>query len=208
MMGIRVLIADSHPLYREAVARQITQFYPAATVAEASSLNQAVALARRNHPGLFILNYNLPGMSADIIATMAGEFASVPILVVADAASAGEVQAIVRAGAQGYVPKTATKEQFAHTIHMLLAGGTSVPSEMLPTEDDAAYQPPSWLSLLTRRETDVLRAAMRGLSNKEIARELELAEVTVKFHLSGIFRKMNARSRTEAAMLATRAGIV
>lgn len=206
-MGIRVLIADSHPLYREAVARQIMQFYPAATVAETSTLNQVVALARRNHPGLFILNYNLPGMSADAIATIAGEFATVPILVVADAASASEVQAIIRAGAQGFVPKTATKEQFTHTIHMLLAGGTSVPAETLLAED-ATDQPPSWLSMLTRRETDVLRAAMRGLSNKEIARELELAEVTVKFHLSGIFRKMNARSRTEAAMLATRAGIV
>ena len=207
-MGIRVLIADGHPLYREAVARQIMQFYPTATVTEASSLNQAVALARRNHPGLFILNYNLPGMSVDVIATVAGEFPSVPILVVADAASAGEIQAVIRAGAQGYVPKTATREQFTRAIHMLLAGGTSVPAQMLLPEDDAGDQPPSWLSLLTRRETDVLRAAMRGLSNKEIARELELAEVTVKFHLSGIFRKMNARSRTEAAMLATRAGIV
>jgi len=205
-MGIRVLIADSHPLYREAVARQITQFYPAATVTEASSLNQTVASARRNYPGLFILNYNLPGMSTAAIATLTGEFVSVPILVVADAASASEVQAIIRAGAQGYVPKTATREQFTHTIHMLLAGGSSVPAEMLLAEDDTAD--PLWLSMLTRRETDVLRAAMRGLSNKEIARELELAEVTVKFHLSGIFRKMNARSRTEAAMLATRAGIV
>jgi DNA-binding NarL/FixJ family response regulator len=73
--------------------------------------------------------------------------------------------------------------------------------------DDEAEQPPAWLATLTPRETDVLRAATRGLSNKEIARELELAEVTVKFHLSAIFRKMNARSRTEAAMLATRAGI-
>jgi len=207
-MGIRVLIADSHPLYREAVAQQIMQFYPAATVTEASSLNQAVALARRNRPGLFIINYNLHGTSVDAIAAVAGEFASVPILVVADAASAAEVQAIIRAGVQGYVPKTATREQFIHTIHMLLAGGTSVPAEMLLAEDDVPYQTPSWLALLTRRETDVLRAAMRGLSNKEIARELALAEVTVKFHLSGIFRKMNARSRTEAAMLATRAGIV
>ena len=207
-MGMRILVADSHPLYREAVARQIMQFYPAATVVEASSLDQAVALARCNHPGLFILDYNLSDMSADAIATVAGEFANVPILVVADTASASEAQAIIRAGAQGYVPKTATREQLTHTIHMLLAGGSSVPAEMLLTEDDGVYQPPSWLSLLTRRETDVLRAAMRGLSNKEIARELELAEVTVKFHLSGIFRKMNARSRTEAAMLATRAGIV
>lgn len=203
---MRVLIADDHPLYRGEVSRQIVKFYPGATVAEASSLEQAMALARVSHTGLFILNYNMPGMSAEAIATVSGEFSGSPILVVADQASALEVQAIIRSGAQGYLSKTATREQLTHTIHMLLAGGTSVPAELLfPNEEPE--RPPAWLATLTPRETDVLRAATRGLSNKEIARELELAEVTVKFHLSAIFRKMNARSRTEAAMLATRAGI-
>jgi DNA-binding NarL/FixJ family response regulator len=206
-MGMRVLIADDHPLYRGEVARQIVKFYPGATVAEASSLEQAMALARVGHTGLFILNYNMPGMSAEAIAAVASEFSGSPILVVADQASATEVQAIIRSGAQGYLSKTATREQLTHTIHMLLAGGTSVPAELIfPNEEQE--RPPAWLATLTPRETDVLRAATRGLSNKEIARELELAEVTVKFHLSAIFRKMNARSRTEAAMLATRAGII
>jgi DNA-binding NarL/FixJ family response regulator len=205
-MAMRVLVADEHPLYREEVARQIVKFYPGAIVAQASSLEQAMALARAGHPGLFILNYDMPGMSAEAIATVAGEFGGAPILVVADQASAMEVQAIIRSGAHGYLSKTATREQLTHTIHMLLAGGTSVPAEILFC-DDEAEQPPPWLATLTPRETDVLRAATRGLSNKEIARELELAEVTIKFHLSAIFRKMNARSRTEAAMLATRAGI-
>jgi DNA-binding NarL/FixJ family response regulator len=72
------------------------------------------------------------------------------------------------------------------------------------TADDA----PSWLATLTRRETDVLRATARGLSNKEIARELALAEVTIKLHLSAIFRKMGVRSRTEAAMMAAKAGVL
>jgi DNA-binding NarL/FixJ family response regulator len=203
---MRILIADDHPLYREEVARQIIKFYPGVAVAEASSLEQAMALARAAHPGLFILNYNMPDMSAEAIAVVAGEFSGAPILVVADHASALEVQAIIRSGAHGYLSKTATREQLTHTVHMLLAGGTSVPAELFfPNEEQE--RPPAWLTTLTPRETDVLRAATRGLSNKEIARELELAEVTVKFHLSAIFRKMNARSRTEAAMLATRAGI-
>jgi len=205
-MGMRVLIVDDHPLYREEVARQIVRFYPGATVAEAASLAQTMALARAVNPGLFILNYDMPGMSAEAVATVAGEFSGAPILVVADQASALEVQAIIRAGAHGYLSKTATREQLIHTIHMLLAGGTSVPAESILANNELE-RPPAWLATLTPRETDVLRAATRGLSNKEIARELELAEVTVKFHLSAIFRKMKARSRTEAAMLATRAGI-
>src|SRR5258706_15691102 len=143
-----------------------------------------MALARADHPGLFIVNYNMPGMSAEAIATVAGEFCGAPILVVADGASATEVHAIIRSGAHGYLPKTATREQLTHTIHMLLAGGTSVPAGILFPDDIAAEQPPPWLASLTPRETDVWRAATRGLSNKEIARELGLAEVTVKFHLS------------------------
>jgi DNA-binding NarL/FixJ family response regulator len=126
---------------------------------------------------------------------------------VAAGASAADVHTVIRAGAHGYLPKTATHEQLTHTINMLLAGGTSVPARILFPDDAPGEQQPSWIAILTPRESDVLRAATRGLSNKEIARELELAEVTVKFHLSAIYRKLNVRSRTEAAMIATRAGI-
>ena len=207
-MEMRVLVADDHPLYREAVIREIVKSYPNATVEEASSLGEADALARARRPGLFIFNFDMPGMSAEAIATVARAFGGVPILVVANRASAADVRAIIRAGAHGYLPKTATREQVAHTIHMLLAGGTSVPAGILCPDESIAEPAPSWLATLTPRETDVLRATARGLSNKEIARELELAEVTVKFHLSAIFRKMNVRSRIEAAMHATRAGNV
>jgi DNA-binding NarL/FixJ family response regulator len=116
------------------------------------------------------------------------------------------VQTIIQAGARGFLPKTATREQFTHTIHLLLAGGTSFPAEAL-LPGGVPEEAPPWVAALTPRETDVLRATARGLSNKEIARELDLAEVTVKLHLSAIFRKMRVRSRTEAAMLATRTGI-
>ncbi len=74
--------------------------------------------------------------------------------------------------------------------------------------DVVAEGAPPWLAALTPRETDVLRATARGLSNKEIARELELAEVTIKLHLSAVFRKMGVRSRTEAAMMAVKTGIL
>jgi DNA-binding NarL/FixJ family response regulator len=115
---------------------------------------------------------------------------------------------VLQAGARGFLPKTATPEQFNHTIHMILAGGTSVPAEMMLPAANAPDGAPAWLASLTPRENDVLRAAARGLSNKEIARELDLAEVTIKLHLSAIFRKMGVRSRTEAAMLAAKTGFL
>jgi DNA-binding NarL/FixJ family response regulator len=207
-MDMRVLIADDHPLYREAVARQIMRLLPDATVEEAASMEEALAKADAVRPGLFVFDYYMPGMSANAIMQATEKFPEVPILVLSGGASATEVQAILKAGARGFLPKTATPEQFTHTIHLLLAGGTSVPPEMLLSGARVPEGAPAWLAALTPRETDVLRATARGLSNKEIARELELAEVTIKLHLSAIFRKMGVRSRTEAAMMAAKTGVL
>jgi len=205
---MRVLVADDHPLYREAVARQIMRLLPEATVEEAASMDAVLANAHAKRPSLFVFDYYMPGMSAQAIARLSEAFADVPILVLSGGASPQEVQAVMQAGARGFLPKTATPEQFNHTIHLLLAGGTSVPAEMLLPSSGASDGAPAWLAALTPRESDVLRAAARGLSNKEIARELELAEVTIKLHLSAIFRKMGVRSRTEAAMLAAKTGFL
>jgi DNA-binding NarL/FixJ family response regulator len=205
---MRVLVADDHPLYREAVARQITRLLPEATVEEAASMEAALAAAQAARPSLFVFDYYMPGMSAQAIAHLSQSFTDVPILVLSGGASPQEVQAVLQAGARGFLPKTATPEQFNHTIHMLLAGGTSVPAEMLLPASGQADGAPAWLAALTPRESDVLRAVARGLSNKEIARELDLAEVTIKLHLSAIFRKMGVRSRTEAAMQASKAGFL
>jgi len=204
---MRVLVADDHPLYREAVARQIMRLLPDATVEEAASMDAALASAQAVRPTLFVFDYYMPGMSAEAIARLAQDFAGIPILVLSGGASPAEVQAVLQAGARGFLPKTATPEQFNHTIHLLLAGGTSVPAEMMMPAGAPDGAPP-WLAALTPRESDVLRATARGLSNKEIARELDLAEVTIKLHLSAIFRKMGVRSRTEAAMMAAKTGVL
>jgi DNA-binding NarL/FixJ family response regulator len=206
-MSMRILVADRHPLYREGVARQIMRFHPSAVIAEAPSLAQALAAARCGAPDLFILNYNLLGMSTEAIATMAAEFAGIPILVIADTLLAGEVQEVIRSGARGYLPKTAGADQLIPTVDLILAGCTCVPAEMLPATNAPDATPP-WLAALTPRESDILRSVGRGLSNKEIARKLGLAEVTIKLHLSAIFRKMTVRSRTEAAVLAVKAGFL
>jgi DNA-binding NarL/FixJ family response regulator len=205
---MRVLVADDHPLYREAVARQIMRLLPDATVEEAASMDAALASAETTRPSLFVFDYYMPGMSAEAIARLVETFGDVPILVLSGGASPAEVQAVLQAGARGFLPKTATPEQFNHTIHLMLAGGTSVPAEMLLPAASVPDGAPPWLAALTPREAEVLRATARGLSNKEIARELDLAEVTIKLHLSAIFRKMGVRSRTEAAMLAAKTGFL
>src|SRR6185312_336905 len=152
---MRILIADDHPLYREAVARQIVRLFADAVTEEASSLDEALLLARAARSNLFVFDYYMPGMSAKAIGEVAAEFPDTPILILSGWASPAGIQVIIQSGARGFLPKTATSEQFTHTIQMMLAGGTSVPADMLLGGAGSGETP--WLAALTPRETDVLR---------------------------------------------------
>jgi DNA-binding NarL/FixJ family response regulator len=134
----------------------------------------------------------------------------VPIAVVSGTANSADVRAVIQAGAHGFIPKTASGPHLQHALQLLMAGGTSVPADfLLPEKPESGTEVPSvpWLALLTTRELEVLRGVARGLSNKQIGRELDLAEVTIKLHLRTIFRKVGARTRSEAAVIATKANI-
>jgi len=209
---MKVIVADDHPLYREAVAEQVQRLFPDAQVIQTASLDEATLLARQAPQdfGLFLIDYHMPGVSIDAITDLVKQFPDTPLAVISGTAQPSDVLAAIRSGAHGYIPKTATSEYLAHALNLLLAGGTSVPAEILLGENEQQSglegKAVGWLALLTQRERDVLKGVVRGLSNKEIGRELNLAEVTIKLHLRGVFRKMNARSRADAAVIATKAG--
>jgi len=207
----RILVADDHPLYREAVSAQVRRLYPHAAVDETASLDEALALVEGTNAAfdLFLFDIQMPGMSEAAVRRIVADFPSTPIAVMSGIANTDVIRAHIRAGARGFVPKTATGEHFARAIQLLLAGGTSVPVDILqaPEGRDARNGAAPWLAQLTPRELEVLKATARGLSNKEIGREMNLAEVTVKLHLRSIFRKIGARSRADAAVIATKAGI-
>jgi DNA-binding NarL/FixJ family response regulator len=122
-------------------------------------------------------------------------------------------QAIAR-GARGYVPKTMQSELFATAISMVLGGGSYLPVEILQETPIVASEVPlprvdkKFEEILTGRERQVLVLVATGASNKEIGRELNLAEVTVKLHVRQILRKIGARNRSEAASIATRAALL
>jgi two-component system, NarL family, nitrate/nitrite response regulator NarL len=203
---MRVVVADDHPLYREAAVQQIQRLFPQAHIDQVSSLGELQALAER--PGadfsLFLVDFHMPGMSVTALGELASRYPHIPVAVISGTAQRSDVRAALQAGARGFIPKTATGDHLAHALQLLLSGGTSVPADMLLDEEAET----GWQALLTQRERDVLRRVALGLSNKEIGRELNLAEVTVKLHLRGVFRKMGARSRADAAVMATKAGFV
>jgi len=218
---MRILIADDHPLYREALRARIERLFPEAAVTEFSSFEDVVSLGNKdeNPYELFLLDFHMPGMSIDALKKLAAAYAGVPIAVISGTASAADVRSVVQASVQGFIPKSATGKHLMHALQMLLEGGTSMPTDFVVSGDTVSASredrgwtvrgspSPPWLALLSKRELDVLLGVARGLSNKEIARELGLAEVTVKLHLQGVFRKIGARSRSEAAVIATKANL-
>jgi DNA-binding NarL/FixJ family response regulator len=203
---VKILIADDHPLYREAVALQLRRLYPQAEVEEVSSLEELRAAAAKsaNPFSLMLVDYHMPGMSNAALAALIGDFRDVPIAVISGMARAADIRAAVHAGARAYIPKTATPDYFMQVLAMLLAGGTSVPADIL-LDRPAPGEGGGWE--LSAREREVLKGVSLGQSNKEIGRELGLAEVTIKLHLRNLFRKMGAKSRAEVAVMAVKAGL-
>jgi DNA-binding NarL/FixJ family response regulator len=206
---MRVLIADDHPLYREAAALRIRRLYPDALVGEVSSLPELrQTTADGSAPyDLILLDYHMPGMSSEALVQLVGEFTATPLAVISGTSANADIRAAVHAGLRGFIPKTSSSEHFALALQILLAGGSSVPAEILtdrPSGNNSVTK--SWLAKMTEREQEVLRGVTQGRSNKEIARQMDVAEVTVKLHLRNVFRKMAVKSRAEAAVKAVKAG--
>ena len=213
---MQVIVADDHPLYREAVRLRLERLLPNADVTEVGSLDELLAQAREAPPfDLVLLDLYMPGAEpgpgvAAVLAAMQG----VPVALMSGHASGDEVRRAIAAGARGFLPKTMSSDLFAMAISMILAGGTYLPAETLQTvpasrsDGNGGMEGSALNSVLSPRERQVLVRVAAGASNKEIGRELNLAEVTVKLHVRQILRKIKARNRSEAASMATRAGLI
>ena len=209
---MKILVADDHPLYRDAIATQVRRLYPQAEVAQVGSFDDILAAEKESGApfDLFLVDFHMPGMREEGIANLFAMFPKTPIAVISGTSNTDEMRGAIRMGARGFISKTANAEHIEHAIQLILAGGTSVPADAFapPVANPEQTRPtPEWLERLSPREKEVLTAVARGISNKQIGRELDLAEVTVKLHLRAIFRKTGVKTRSEAAVLATKAGL-
>ena len=213
----QILVADDHPLYREAVRLRLERLLPGCAIVEVGTVAALLERAQVQAAGfdLVLLDFFLPdGEPGETVAAVRRALPETPIVLMSGSASAAEVQRAIGAGLRGFLPKTMPSELFAMAISMVLAGGTYVPAEALQGSGAEAARvpadPPSRVpgDRLTPRERQVLVQLASGASNKEIGRDLQLAEVTVKLHVRQILRKINARNRSEAAAIAARAGMI
>ena len=198
----KLLIADDHDLVRDTIAdylRQKSRF----AVDVAQSLEGALELEAANRPyDLILLDYSMPEMDGlNGLTRMMGRSPG-PVALLSGTAPSKVAQRAVQMGAAGFVPKTLSPDAMIAALEHMISGEIYLP------DGDAASARRGALSVnLTPRERDVLRGLIDGQSNKEIARDLEIQEVTVKLHVKTLSRKLDARNRTHAAMMARDLGL-
>jgi two-component system nitrate/nitrite response regulator NarL len=196
---MRILLADDHDLIRETLAIFLTG-QGLGPVSQAGSAQEAERLLQDKCDcpfDIILLDYDMPGMDGlegfTRISRLAGDC---PVAMLSGIATLMTAQAAISAGARGFLPKTLMAQELGAALRLICGGGTFVPPGFLDSPD--AEQPPA----LTTREVEVLRGLCCGRSNKELARELGLQEVTIKLHVRTLCRKLEARNRTHAAMIA------
>ncbi|MBL8643546.1 MAG: response regulator transcription factor [Rhodospirillaceae bacterium] len=210
---MRVILADDHSLVRDSLRQYVGLLADGVDIIEAGGLDEVMAFAgRQPAPDLILLDLHMPGMNGVAsIADVRRAFASPPIVIISGNIDSSVIAGALRNGANGYIPKTMPGKSLVTALRLVLNGETYVPIALIEQGAVASSavpavaapaQPQSGLSILSARESAVLRLLIAGKSNKEIARELDLQEVTVKVHLRNVYRKIRAANRTEAVRIA------
>jgi two-component system nitrate/nitrite response regulator NarL len=204
-----VLVVDDHPLFRKGVVQLLAMEPTIDVVGEAGNCAQALALADAHDPDLILLDLNLKDENGlAVLAALKSDDPSrrVVMLTVSDAAE--DLIGAIRAGADGYLLKDMEPEQLLDRVRASLAGETVIGETLAARLAGALRQEAQDsvsgmrrdLALLTEREQQVLRCLADGQSNKRIARTLSITEGTVKVHVKNLLKKLNFRSRVEAAV--------
>ncbi|ANP38671.1 chemotaxis protein CheY [Phaeobacter gallaeciensis] len=203
---MRILLADDHDMVRETISAYLKS-EGGAEVLLATDLPGAMELISAEGPfDLVLLDYQMPGMTGldgltEALAANGGK----GVAILSGSAPANTARAALDAGAIGFIPKTMGAQSLLNAVRFMSAGEIYAPVELMRAEESANTHPLA--ERLSPRELEVLNGLCRGLSNKEIARELDLQEVTIKLHVRTLCRKLDAKNRTQAALTAKEAGL-
>jgi len=203
-----VLIADDHPLFREALRRVAEEVLPGSACREVAACEDAITAAKGDDGiEVILLDLHMPGMDGlNGLMALRNAAPSVPIIVVSAAEDPATIREAITCGASGFMPKSLSKHDMVAALRLVLEGGVFTP----PVANGAGRRQlgsaeaklAAGISQLTHQQRIVLQMLVNGQPNKQIAYELGVVESTVKAHVSAILRKLGVHSRTQAVIKA------
>jgi DNA-binding NarL/FixJ family response regulator len=201
---IKVLVVDDHPIMRVGITAIINARDDMATVAQASTGEEAIELFERHRPDITLMDLRLPGISGvEAIRTIRGRHPQACFVVLTTYEGDEDIFQALEAGARAYIIKGMPHEALVDALRRVHAGGRFLPS---PVSRALAARTPN--SDLSPREREVLQLLARGESNKTIASHLGISEATVKCHVSVILMRLQVEDRTQAVVAALQRGLV
>lgn len=207
---VRVLLADDHAVVRQGIARFFEDAGTIDVVAEASDGQEALDRIRGGRVDVAVLDIQMPRLSGiEVTRAARAERLPVGILILTAFDDEPYVRAVLEAGANGYVLKTADAEEIVEAVLDVHAGRSVLdPAIARQLMSRISGREPALVEPLTDRELEVLRLAARGFTNKAIGVQLSISDRTVQGHLAKVFGKLHASSRTEAVMRAVSLGLI
>jgi len=203
---MRVLIADDHPLILAGIKRALEEDDQFEVVAEARVGSQVLPLVSQTNPDLALLDLRMPEMDGlTCLDRIRKEHPKVKVVILSVSTDPEIVQTVLNHGAAAYIVKSVNPIDLSSALRQALEG-TVFSAVGLP--EKTAQEDAVKAAGLTDRETTILKALARGLSNEAIGKELWVAQQTVKFHLTNIYRKLDVKNRTEAARYAYEHGLI
>jgi len=196
----RIIVADDHPLFREAMARTVQRVLPDALLEEAGDLQQVLALACQGEaPDTLILDLRFPGLTGiDRLAELRQQLHRTTLIIVSMVDDPALIERVMASGVDGFIGKSIAPDEVGAAVLAIREGEVLVkyaPSGLLPSLASEAE-----LEQLTHRQHEVLRLIAQGRTNKEIARALDISPFTVRIHVSSLLKALNVTSRTAAAV--------
>ncbi|MDI5985856.1 response regulator transcription factor [Halomonas sp. M4R5S39] len=209
----KLLIADDHPLFREAIGRVIRDGFTDTEILETQDLDSTLALTQQHDDlDLILLDLNMPGMHGlSGLIQLRNEAPTIPVVIISAEEEKQVILQAVTYGAVGFITKSSPREQMTQAIAQILDGNIYLPSDIIRASGGAQRNSPrgehtittQQLETLTRKQLQVLEHMTRGESNKMIAYHLDIAETTVKAHVSAILRKLGVHNRVQAILSAS-----
>ena len=206
---MQILLADDHPLFRDALRELILNDVPGSRLAVVATLGDALAALDGTRFDMAIVDLHMPGANGvDGLKQIVQKLQGAPAVIISGFAEVDEVAQAIALGAKAFLPKTMPARALSEALKLVAAGGTFVPAEYLSALASSHVRALDNASLLSARERQVMELLVAGKSNKEIGNALGLQEVTIKLYLRNAYRKLGARNRVEAVQTAMARGLV